>query len=189
MKNDNFKKCTCCNLEFPKTKDYFLLKPKRKNYKWKVYEIYRSQCKKCTYKNTNEKRILKKCNELLIKRDEWDDWKRKDKLKKPIFQFKDDRLKDFNRPLRARILRKIREENYIFTTVENYYKECLENKSNAQRKYSYSTVGKLSSDIIANEMPDYYIANRLKMPTSEIPKEIIETKRLLLKLKRTLKTN
>jgi hypothetical protein len=179
--------CTCCKLELPKTEGYFLLKSKRKNYKWKVNEIYRSNCKKCWYQKTSEQRILKRCNELGIERSEWDVWKREDMLKKPIFQMKDERLKDFERPLRRRILKKIREENYVFTTIENYYKECSENISKAHRKYNYNIAGKLNSDIISNEMPDYYIANRLKIPISELPKEIIETKRLLLKIKRELK--
>jgi hypothetical protein len=180
------KKCTCCNLELPKTEEYFLLKPKRKNYKWKVNEIYRSNCKKCWYQKTSEQRIIKKCNELGIERFEWDEWKRKNMLKNPIFQFKDERLKDFKRPLRARILKKIREENYVFTTIENYYKECTENRSQARRIYDYKQKV-LNSEIIKNEMPDYYIANRLKKPINELPKEIIETKRLLLKIKRELK--
>jgi len=181
------KKCTDCGKEYPKTLEYFLLKPIRKNYKWKVNEIYRSNCKTCWYEKTKEKRILKRCNEVGIKRNEWDKWKRDELLKKPIFQLKDERLKGLNRPLRARILRKIREENYIFTTIENYYKECSENISKAHRKYKYNTDSKLNNIVIKETLPDYYVANRLGKSLKEIPKEIIETKRLLITLKRELK--
>jgi hypothetical protein len=175
------KKCTCCNLEFPKTEDYFLLKPKRKNYRWKVNEIYRSNCKKCWYQKTSEQRILKRCNELGIKRSEWGVWKREDMLKKPIFQMKDERLKDFERPLRSRILKKIREENYVFTTIENYYKDCSKNISKAQRKYSYSTTEKLNSNIITNEMLDHDIVKSITLVADKINKNnvnILEYKKI-----------
>ena len=180
------KKCTCCNLEFPKTEEYFLLKPKRKNYKWTVREIYRANCKNCWYKKTAEQRISKRCKEIGIERDKWEEWKRETMLKKPIFQFKDERLKEFDRPLRRRILKKIREENYVFTTIENYYKDCAKNRSKSQRIYEY-TEPILNSKIIGNTMPDYYIANRLGKSIKELPKEIIETKRLIIQLKRELK--
>lgn len=182
------KKCTACNLELPKTLEYFLIKRKSKNYLSNVNEIYRSNCKKCWYKKTSEHRILKRCNELGIKRSDWDVWKRQDMLKKPIFQFKDERLKELARPLRARILKKIREENYVFTTIENYYKECTENRSQSQRVYNYNIKGKISKDLIKEILPDYYVAASMHKSIKEIPKEIIQTKRLLMQLKKELKT-
>lgn len=182
------KTCTNCKIEFPKTLEYFLLKPKRKDCKWKINEIYRSNCKKCWYQKTSEQRILKRCNELKIERHHWDNWKIQNMLKNPIFQFKDERLKEFKRPLRARILKKIQKENYVFTTIENYYKECTENKSQAQRIYDYNHKGKISKELIKEVLPDYYIAARMGKHIKEVPKEIIETKRLILQLKRELKT-
>ena len=181
-----FKKCTCCNLQYPKTTDYFLIKSKSNDYKWKVNEIYRSICKKCHYEKCAENQIIKRCKELNIKRSDWIKWKRINLMKNPIFKLKDESLKDLKRPLRARILKKIREENYIFTSIENYYNECAENRSKAQRKYEYEEKI-IDYKIISEKMPDYYVANRLKKSIKEIPKEVIETKRLVIQLKRELK--
>jgi hypothetical protein len=182
------KTCTSCKLDLPKTKDYFLLKSKRKNYKWEIKEIYRSNCKKCWYEKTAEQRILKRCKELNINREDWDIFKKENILKNPIFKLKDERLKGLNRPLRARILRKIREDNYIFTTIENYYEECSENKSNCQRIYNYNTKSKLTKEIIKETLPDYYVSATMGKSVKQVPKEFIDTKRLIIKLKRELKT-
>jgi len=181
------KTCTCCKKEYPKTEEYFLLKPIRKNYKWIVHEIFRSNCKKCTYKKSNENRIKKRCIELGIEIKDWDNFKKESLLNNPILQLKNEKLKGLKRSLRARILRKEREENYVFTTLEDYYKKCSENISKAQRKYKYNTNSKINNNIIRESLPDYYIANRLGKSLKDLPKEIIETKRLLITLKRELK--
>jgi hypothetical protein len=182
------KTCTKCKKELPKTLEYFLLKSKRKNCNWNIIEIYRSNCKKCWYQKTAEQRVLKRCNKLGIERIKWNEWKVQNMLKNPIFQFKDERLKEFKRPLRARILKKIQEDNYIFTTIENYYKECTENRSNSKRKYNYNISGKITAEIIKEKLPDYYVVASMGKLIKEVPKEIIETKRLLMQLKRELKT-
>ena len=177
------KKCTKCSKEFPENIKYFL---EIWNYK-KTKKVFRANCKKCFYKEVSENRVIKRCKEEGIERSEWEPFKRKQLMSNPIFKFKDERLKNIPRPTRARILRKIREEKYFFTTYENYKKDCSKNMSLAQRKYKYDGVDVLNTIIIRETMPDYYIASQMKMKLKDIPKEIIETKRLLLKLKRELK--
>ena len=177
------KKCGTCGVEYPKTDEYFFRKSKPKKYKLK--EIYREICKECHKKKTTESRIIKRCKELGIERKDWEEWKRKDLLSREIFQLKDERLKGLDRPIRARILRKIREDNYKFTTIENYYKECTINRSKVQRKYNYKC-DTVTQEIIRNALPDYYVANRLKKRVKDLPKEVIETARLIIKLKREL---
>jgi hypothetical protein len=183
MEKKETKICTKCKIEFPKTTKYFLLKSKRKNSKSKMINLFRESCKKCTYKQTSERRISKKCIELGINISDWESYKRNELLKRPIFKLKDENLKGIKRSIRARILRKSRNENFNFTTIQDYYNQCTINRSKSQRKYLYEEEV-LNSQIISKSLPDYYIANRLKKKVSEIPKEMIETKRLIIKLKR-----
>ena len=178
------KQCTKCKKEFPATKKHFY---HRLNYS-KTKKVCISQCKKCSNKQNFEIRVLKRCKEEGIERYEWGDFVRKQLMNRDIFKLKDERLKDIPRPMRCRILRKIREENYVFTTIKNYNKECSKNRSSSQRKYNYEA-DVLNDKIISKKMPDYYIANRLKMNLKDVPKEIIETKRILITLKRELKNN
>ena len=116
--------CTKCNIELPAKDEYFF---KQWNYR-KTNKVFISICKKCHRIQNVEIRILKRCKEEGINRCDWDDFKINQRLQlkeHPMFKLKDERLKDIPRPTRARILRKIREDNYIFTTYEQYKKECL----------------------------------------------------------------
>jgi len=184
LKQMTTKTCTKCNSLKEASIDNFHLR-------WnssKTKKVFRAKCKVCFNNENTENRILKRCKEEGIERSEWDSFKRSELMNRDIFKLKDERLKNIPRPTRARILRKIREDNYVFTSYEQYKKDCSINRSLAQRKYDYDGVDLLNSDIITKKMPDYYIASRLKMNLKDIPKEIIETKRLLIKIKRELTT-
>jgi len=60
MKEDekNLKKCSCCQLFFPKTHEYFYTKSE------KYKNSFRLNCKKCSNKLTKERKIRKRCKEL-----------------------------------------------------------------------------------------------------------------------------
>lgn len=139
LKTMEFKKCKSCNLEFPKTKDYFFITSKKQQNKsgLAIYKVYKSVCKKCHGKQGNEIRIKNRCLEMNCNVSEYrDNWKK---------QYSKTRTKIFT------------EKNQ---TVMKYHVENL---------------------------TDTYIANRLKLSIKELPKEIIETKRLLLTIKREIK--
>ena len=177
------RRCTKCNTnKDANTKNFHL----KWNYS-KTEKVFRAKCKICFNKENIENRILKRCKEENIKRSEWKSFNREKLISRDIFKLKDERLKNIPRPTRARILRKIREDDYVFISYKQYKIDCSKNISLSQRKYKYDSEGVLNDKIISKEMPDYYIANRLKINLKEIPKEIIETKRLLIKLKRELK--
>ena len=90
------------------------------------------------------------------------------------------------------IMKKIK-NGYIFTNYEQYRIDCRKNVSQAIRKYDYGDV-----DFVPKEkrnktgfvnLTDGYIAFTLKAKVNEVPKEVIETKRLIIQLKRELKSN
>ena len=123
--------CTSCEEEKPETNIFWFKKAKNK-------EGFRSTCKTCVNNQNTENRILKRCKELGIDRCDWEVFIRKELMNRDIFKLKDDRLKDVPRPTRARILRKIREENYVFTTIEDYKKNAL--KTEVKVKENTNTI-------------------------------------------------
>lgn len=171
-----FKICTKCKVKYPKSKKYFFKKSQNRN-------GLRAICKKCHKEDAVERKIQNRCKEEGILRSEWEEFKRKKLLERDIFQFKDERLKYYPRPLRARILRKIR-NGYNFTTLEQYYKDDQRGKKN--RKYNYKNNGKITRSDILENLPDYYVAGLLRKKVGDIPKEIIETKRLIVKIRREI---
>jgi hypothetical protein len=170
------KTCSTCKQEFPETTEYFFLNSNHKS--------LRSNCKKCHGQIKVKKDREKKCKELGINIKDYETYKRNELLSRPIFQLKNEKLKGIPRSYRARILKKEREEGYVFTTFEQYKLDVLKIRSETQRKYNYKDCVKLSYEIIKDKLPDYYIANRFRKKLSELPKEMIETKRLIIQLKR-----
>jgi hypothetical protein len=80
-------------------------------------------------------------------------------------------------------------------------KRCLEMdcniskyRENWKKQYSKTRIKydlinfKTKSKYHSKELTDYYIANRFRLKMKEIPKEMIQTKRLIIQLKRELKT-
>jgi hypothetical protein len=60
------KKCTCCDLEFPKTNKYFFAKVWKQQTKKgiSIYHSFRAICKSCNNKKTQANRIKKRCLEM-----------------------------------------------------------------------------------------------------------------------------
>ena len=208
----NIKKCTSCNLEFPKTEAYF-----RKN-----GNFFRSKCKKCLNKNLPKKTEAEKKER---KAETSKLWREKNRPRKTIknnpikiccsckkelprteefFRKRSDYKNNFRSNCKICFDEKQRKRHIEF------YKNNTE-KEKERHKYFYYrnpeyTKGKNKLASIrskprrviydkkrSNDLTDSVIINRIVTQTGlkkeEIPKELIETKRLLTQLKRTLKNN
>jgi hypothetical protein len=204
------KKCTCCNLEFPKTEDYF-----RKN-----GNFFRSKCKNCLNKNLPKKTDIEKKER---KSEMFKLWREKNRPRKTI---KDNPIKvccsckkelprteEFFRK-RSDLKNNFRSEcKYCFDDKQRqrhieFYKNNTE-KEKQRHKYFYyrnpeytkeknrlQTIKFKPKQVVYDkkrieDLTDSLIINRIVTQTGlkkeEIPKELIETKRLLTQLKRTLK--
>lgn len=182
-----FKTCVCCKIEFPKNEDYFfkrVIKNKTKN-GIVVYNTFRSFCKKCHAKKTEINRIKKRCEEMNCDISDYrDNWKK---------QYSETRthVKGIsNLPKGVQnIIRKKVKSGYLFTTYEKYRIDCRKNISKSARKYDYGDIDFVPKNTQTGikYLTDGYIALSLGKKVSEVPKEIIETKRLIIKLKRELK--
>lgn len=71
--------------------------------------------------------------------------------------------------------------------ISKYKENWKKQYSKTRMKYDLINF-KTISEYHSKELTDYYIAQRFRINIKEIPKEIIETKRLILQLKRELKT-
>lgn len=183
------KKCKMCNNEFPKTEDYFFKKIiKQKNAKGEIvkYNSFRSVCKNCHAIKMKNAHRVRRCKEMGCLLDDyektWQKYQRKKLTKHPEVQH-------LPKSIRANIYKAI-SKGYVFTTYEKYKKDCRSNVSKARRKYDYGNV-----DIVPQEqknrcgivnLTDGYVAATLNSKVGDLPEEIIETKRIILKLKREL---
>lgn len=185
------KKCTCCNLEFPKTEDYFFAKIIKQQNKsgLAIYHSFRAICKNCNNKKGEANRIKKRCKEMNCDISDYrENWKKQYSETRTFVK----EITNLPKGVQGVIRKKIK-DGYVFTNYEQYRIYCRKNVSRVKRKYDYGNVDfvpkeKLSKSGIIN-LTDAYIALTLKAKVKEIPKEIIETKRLTILLKRTLKNN
>lgn len=185
------KACSNCKVEFPKTTDFFYSKVvKQKNKKGiSIYYLLRSICKGCNNEKTEKNRIKKRCLELGCSIEDYEENWRKDlyqKLKKnPNIHGLGLSSGQIN------LLNKKIKNGYKFTTVEQYKIDCRLNVSKCRRKYDYGDMSfvtiKQSNQKRTENITDSYLANIIGLSVSEVPKEILKTKRLIIKLKRELK--
>lgn len=171
--------CTCCNLEFPKTEDYFFVRKKYKN-------SFRSICKSCNNKKTEANRIKKRCKEMNCDISDYrENWKKQYSETRTFAK----EIIHLPKGVQSVIRKKIK-DGYVFTNYEQYRIDCRKNLSQVRRKYDYGNVDfvlkeKLSKSGIVN-LTDGYIALTLKEKVKQVPKEMIEFKRLTIQLKREL---
>lgn len=188
---ENYKKCGNCKKEFPKTLEYFFNKTyKQKNSKGivKNYNSLRSTCKKCHSIIQTKKNRDKRCKELNCTIDEYKEkWIEQMSFSKLKYKY----LKDVRATRKHSIIKKI-DNGYIFTTIEQYDKDCRINKSIARRKYHYQSnevlTQKEKNDKRKTILLDSVVCNMLGYKKGELPKEIIETKRLIFKINQEIKT-
>lgn len=192
-----YKKCTACNLEFPKTKDYFFAKVIKQQNKsgLAIYHSFRTICKSCYNKKGENNRIKKRCKEMNCNVSDYrENWKK---------QYTETRVKDKKAKLEltdnqySRFLKsKLKDINLFKKQIEISKLERnkrLSELAKKQRKYFTVEDKKLALKMYAkNEckrLTNAYIANFIfRKPIKEVSKEIIQTKRLIIQLKRELKT-
>lgn len=182
------KKCTCCDLEFPKTEDYFfkkVIKQQNKNGA-AIYHSFRSICKSCNNKKSEANRIKKRCKEMNCDVSDYrENWKK---------QYSETRTIDIEAKK---------------TLTNGSYNHFIKNKKNTLKDYLFSVENKIGYKEMGikkqkpiehhkkykkeyykkdrTKLKDAYIANNiLGFKINEVPKEIIETKRLIIQLKKEL---
>jgi hypothetical protein len=205
------KKCTSCNLEFPKTDEYF-----RKN-----GNFLRSSCKMCLNKNLAKKTIEEK---KIRKAETHKSWclinrpaKEKHILKtcgtcklafertKENFRARPDGIKDKLRSQCIPCFDKKQRERHIEFYKNNTEKELLRHKTwcqNNKEKRALTVRKTYLKNIEKNKtydkkridnLTDSIVKIRIRQSSNcylhEIPQELIETKRLIIQLKRELKNN
>lgn len=184
---ETIKKCTCCGLEFPKTEEYFFrknIKQKLASGKTVIYHSFRAVCKKCHVKKNEERRIKKRCKELNCEISQYREYWKK--------QYSETRttVKGIsNLPEGVKnVIRKKVKNGYVFTNYEQYRIDCRKNISKAKRKYDYGDIDFVpkATQTGIKHLTDGYIALTLNAKVKDVPKEMIEFKRLTIQLKREL---
>jgi len=195
--------CGTCQSEFPKTKDYFFVR-KIKQYnaqgKLKIYNSFRSDCKACYSKKSYKNKVKNKCKKLNCNTSEYaKEWKRQYTEKRTIDLEAKEVLTEGQYNHYIKLLKKEAVENY-----DDYLKRVEKSKANrneilrnevlSKQKYFTKEDKRLALRMYSRDessrLTDSYIANRLmRKKIKELTPDIIETKRLTLKLKRELKNN
>ena len=189
------KTCGTCRKEYPKTKNYFFIrKIKQHNAKGelKIYNSFRSDCKSCRAKKGSKRRVAKRCKEMNCDISEYrENWKKQYSKTRTMDLVAKNQLTngEYN------VYRSYLKKGLIFS-VKEYRERVYVNKHSKPwlRKFDYGGKvfledkerrNKANRNKIDN-ITDSYITNYLGYKKNEVPKEIIETKRLLIKLKREL---
>jgi hypothetical protein len=192
---DNVKTCTCCNIKFLKTEEYFfkkVIKQQNKN-GIGIYHLFRSICKSCNNKKTELNRIKKRCLEMNCNVSEYEEkWKE---------QYSKTRTKDRSAKSQLTINQYSRFLKSGLKEV-NLFKDKIE-KSKIERNKRISEISKNKRKYFTDEdkrialrgyakneckrLTDSYVANVvMRKPIKELSKEIIEIKRIIIQLKREL---
>jgi hypothetical protein len=180
--------CSCCKKELPKTEDYFFLTKRKQQNKSgiAVYYVFKAVCKKCHCKKSEENRLKKRCKEMNCEVSDYrKNWKKQYSETRTHFK----EIIHLPKGVQSVIRNKIK-EGYVFKNYEQYRVDCKKNISKVKRKYDYGDLDFVpkGTQTGIKHLTDGYIALTLKSKVKEIPKEIIETKRLIIQLKRELKT-
>lgn len=192
------KTCCTCEKEFPKTTDYFFKKTIKQKNKSGVatYYSFRSDCKTCHGKKGSKRRIKNRCLEL-----ECDVSKYREHWKKQYSETRtiDTEAKNKLTKGQYNVYKKMLKDGVV-NTLEDYKSKVYKNKHSKPwlRKNHYSGKVFLSEEERQRKnnenkiknISDAYIVNYLGFKIADVPKEIIEQKRLIIKLKRiTNQTN
>lgn len=198
-----YKTCGTCKNKYPKTTEYFFVKKiKQQDAKGelKIYNSFRSDCKKCHAKKGEKKRIEKRCKEMGCNVSEYSvSWKKQYTRTRTIDLEAKKHLTEgqYNRYI---LLRK----NDKTLDYKTYLKNVEKNKQQrnnrlikevlSKKKYFTKQDKRLALRMYArnekDRLTDAYVANVvMKCKISDLSPEIIETKRSIIKLKRELKIN
>jgi len=187
------KTCSRCGNEFPLNDTYFfkkVIKQELANGEIAVYYGYRHLCKKCHAAVTLEKKRKKRYKELGCTESGYKAaYIEQQRFKK--IKFKE--LANVDDKTRAKILRVFRKYGKMFYSEEDYDQHLIEVRKQASlkhRKYDYGNADfitpKMSSEKYMLNLTNARMAQSLGMSVKDVPEEIIETKRLTIKLKREL---
>ena len=155
----------------------------------KEYKSLRYLCKKCHGQDGEDRRRLKIC-----KQNGWDikDYNKNYRNKIAFNKLKYKELDGIKQSTRGYIRRKI-DNGYVFTGMDNYIKDIeINRRKNAlkMRKYDYGHENKLTqkerNDKSKEILLDSFVCNRIKKKLGEVPQEIIQTQRLIIKLRQEL---
>ena len=182
--------CNHCNIEFPSTIKFFfkkIVKQKLANGTTATYNSFKHICKKCWSINQTNKRRIKRCKEMNCK---IEDYKKNylDQYSRTRSRYPE--IRHLRESIRTSI-RKWIDNGYKYTTYEQYRLDVKKLHSRRRRKYDYGDCNFVSKENLSRSaivnLTDAYIALTLNCKVKEVPKDMIETKRLVLKLKRELK--
>lgn len=197
------KKCCTCNLVLPKdSKHFFSRKIKEHNSKGvlKIYNSFRSSCKKCHSLKINKRRIEKRCKEMNCDISEYkSNWKKQYSKTRTIDLEAKKNLTEGQYTNYLVLKKKDNSINYkdylrIVDLNKKERNERLRNEVLSKQKYFTKEDKRLALRMYArNEkerLTDSYISNMvMRCKISDLSPEIIETKRNIIKLKRELKLN
>jgi hypothetical protein len=195
-----YKKCTICKKEFLKNEDNFFYK--KDKYKlidgtFKNFLKCCSSCKRCHSIKKTEITRKKRCEELNCSLDEYNKkWKLEIGLKNRKFK------EAFNHPKYKILLYNVN-KGYIFSSIRQF-EEDLKNNLFIRRRIKKITKIKIADDLLLSDLPkkersslekeyrntiltDGLVANRLGFKVSEISKDHIQTKRLIIQINKLLK--
>ena len=175
----NTKICTGCKKEMLATKEFFTVMKRRK-------DGLNSKCKKCTkayskkrYKENPEKhkeysKKYRKNNPEKIKQ-----------IQKKYYKNNTEKRKGYWREYRENNIEKIKENH------KEYYKQNRKKNIESGKKYYKNNIKKIKerAKINIENLTDSYVATRLKKPIKHLNPQIIETKRLIILIKRELRKN
>jgi len=191
------KKCTKCGVEFPANEKHFFkktIKNKLASGEIATYYSLRAICKKCHAINMKEAHRKRRCKELGCKKDDYQSaWVNRMSYNK----LKIKSLENIDKELRSRILNEINRYGYEFTSISDYHKHIERKRYNWRivtgkrvRKYDYGHNDLLTlkerNDMYIKLQTDARLAQQMGLSVDDAPKELIETKRLIIKLKREL---
>lgn len=199
----DYKTCGSCKKEYPKTEEYFFvrnMKQKLASGKIAIYKGFRSNCKKCHSKKSEQRRIKKRCKELGCDVSDYrKNWKK---------QYAETRTIDLEAKIHLtdgqynhfRLLKKndntLDYKTYLKNVEANKKQRNnrLRNEVLSKQKYFTKEDKRLALRMYAknekDRLTDAYVANVvMKCKISDLSPEIIETKRNIIKLKRELKNN
>lgn len=200
---NQYKTCGTCKVEYPKNTQYFFArKIKQYNSKGelKIYDSFRSDCKKCAAKKGEKRRVIKRCKEMNCDISKYrENWKKQYSKTRTIDLYAKKHLTEGSYNHFKRLLKKDSSLNY-----ENYLKIIEDSKKQrdkrikdyvlSKQKYFTKEDKRLALRMYAknekDRLTDSYVANLvMRCKISDLTPEIIETKRIIIKLKRELKAN
>jgi hypothetical protein len=196
IKKAEFKCCTGCNITYPRNEEYFfknVIKKPLKNGSIGSWNSFQSICKKCSYIQKALRHRKKRCLEMgceLSQFEEFSKEKMAEKLRKdPIARnkltlgqyrnFLSSGEKDaeaYLKRLEENIVTRDKRITDIAKGKRKYFTD--EERRSAMRQYSKNQQDKVTNSYVVNSV--------MNLRIGDVSKEIIETKRLVIQLKREL---